>query len=199
MPTTTPLTSVLILLLVNGALGAFDTLWYHEHVGRLAWNPQRHRTELFLHAGRDAVYAVLYGSLGWVMWFGAWAWVLAALLAVEIVITLADFVVEDRTRRLSAGERVLHSIMAIMYGAMLARLVPELIDWTHQPSGLVAPATPAPIGLAIAASIGGLGIAVSGVRDLVAALGPDVDQRPANPRSAMRVNTPVDASSFLRA
>ena len=132
------MTIVVLLLLANGVLGAVDTLWYHEHRAALPRRPDRHRTELWLHAGRDAVYAVLYGTIGWVAWQGAWAAVLAALLAVEIVITLADFVVEDRTRSLAPGERVLHSVMAIVYGAMLTRLVPEIAAWSGGPTGLVA-------------------------------------------------------------
>jgi hypothetical protein len=159
---------VVVLLLVNGVLGAVDTLWYHEHKARLAWHPERYRTELRLHAARDAVYAVLYGTIGWWAWSGIWAGVLAALLATDIVITLVDFVVEDRTRGLSAGERVLHSTMAILYGAMLMRLVPELVDRMGQPSVLWAGPTAVPVELAALATLFGVGIAASGLRDLAA-------------------------------
>jgi len=182
------MTVVLILLLINGALGAFDTLWYHEYIGRLTWHPQRHRRELLLHASRDAVYVVLYGSLGWIGWLGAWAWVLSVLLAAEIVITLADFVVEDRTRSLRPGERVLHSMMAIIYGIVLANLVPLIIEWARMETRLASYAEPLPRALTVAATLGGIGIAISGGRDLIACLGPDIPQGPANPRSAMRVN-----------
>jgi hypothetical protein len=164
-------TIVVLLLLANGVLGAVDTLWYHEYRAALPRRPDRHRTELWLHAGRDAVYAVLYGTIGWVAWQGGWAVVLAGLLAVEIVITLADFVVEDRTRDLAAGERVLHSVMAIVYGAMLTRLVPQIVDWAQAPTAL-APAGTVPAALAWAATALGAGIAASGARDARAAARP---------------------------
>lgn len=164
------MTDVVVLLLVNGVLGAIDTLWYHEHKAGLARRPDRHRTELRLHAGRDAVYAVLYGTIGWWEWRGAWSGVLAAMLAVEIVMTLADFVVEDRTRSLSGGERVLHSVMAIVYGAMLMRLAPELVEWAQTPTSLDGHAGGVPATLASLATLLGLGIALSGARDAAASL-----------------------------
>jgi hypothetical protein len=155
------MTTVVGLLLANGVLGAVDTVWYHEIRAGLPRRPDRHRTELRLHAARDAVYAVLYGTIGWWAWRGAWAAVLGALLAVEIVITLADFVVEDRTRTLGAGERVLHSVMAIVYGVMLGRLAPLLAAGAHT-AATGAVATP----LAVVATAFGAGIALSGLRDL---------------------------------
>lgn len=162
------MTVVVGLLLVNGILGAVDTLWYHEYRSRLAWHPELYRTELRLHAARDAVYTVLYGSIGWWRWEGAWAGVLASLLTVEIVITLADFVVEDRTRSLAAGERVLHSAMAIVYGAMLMRLVPELVQRGQEPTSLWVGETGVPVAMAGMATLLGAGIAVSGLRDAFA-------------------------------
>src|SRR5688572_33507600 len=83
------------LLVVQATLGAFDTLYYHEYRLRL---PHGHgtTTELRLHAARDFAYAIIIGSLGFLTWNGALAWVLFALLAAEIAITLWDFIEEDR-------------------------------------------------------------------------------------------------------
>ena len=68
-------------------------------------------------------------TLPWLAWQGGWALVLAALLAAEIVLTLTDFVVEDTVRRFLGGvyqgERVMHAVMGLMYGAMLAYLTPR--------------------------------------------------------------------------
>ena len=174
------MTAVVILLLANGVLGAVDTLWYHEHRAGLARRPDRHHTELWLHAGRDAVYAVLSGTIGWVAWRGAWAVVLAGLLAAEIAITLADFVVEDRTRRLAPGERVVHAVMAVVYGAMLSGLVPVLVGWAAEPTALLPATGAVPPPLAWAATVLGAGIAVSGARDALAAA------RPARPVRRVR-------------
>ncbi|MDB5389313.1 MAG: hypothetical protein JWM11_4959 [Planctomycetaceae bacterium] len=124
----------LTLLLIQGFLGACDTLWYHEYQQRL---PARKtgKCELQLHASRDFAYAVLFGSLGWVTWGGRFAWVLFGLLAAEILITLWDFVEEDLRRPLPAGERVMHTIMAIVYGAFLANFLPQLIRWAQESTG----------------------------------------------------------------
>ncbi|MDH3681261.1 MAG: hypothetical protein OEV40_15080 [Acidimicrobiia bacterium] len=168
------MTAVVALLLVNGTLGAADTLWYHEWKVRLPARPGPFRLELALHAGRDAVYVVVYGSLGWVAWTGRATPVLVGLLGAEIVITLVDFVVEDRLRPaiggMAAGERMLHSAMAIVYGAMLAQLVPILAGWWGADGGLQPHTDQAPpLWMAVIASVLAAGIALSGLRDAVAA------------------------------
>src|SRR5579862_2053214 len=107
------------ILMFQACLGAFDTLYYHEYKLKL---PHGDHTglELKLHASRDFAYAIIIGSLGWLTWNGPLAWVLAALLATEIVITLLDFIEEDKIRKLPPGERAAHAIMGIVYGAFLA-------------------------------------------------------------------------------
>jgi|KBSSwiStaDraftv2_1062776.scaffolds.fasta_scaffold14227_6 hypothetical protein len=152
------------LLFVQALLGAFDTLYYHEYRLQLA-----HRvgttTELRLHAARDFAYAVIIGTLGFVTWNGAWAWALSALLILEIIITLWDFIEEDRVRRLPAGERAMHAIMGIVYGAFLANLIPEILRW----SGETTRFGPSYHGFpAWILSMLAVGVFVSGVRDLIA-------------------------------
>ena len=110
------------ILLFLGMLGAFDTLWYHEWRQRLPVRPTG-ATELRLHAARDFAYAILFGSLAWTRWQGLLTWLLALLLAFEIGITLWDFIEEDISRPLPPGERVMHTIMAILYGAFLVWLI----------------------------------------------------------------------------
>ena len=129
------MTAVFAILTAQALLGGFDNFWHHELEAKL---PQRisARYELVLHAAREAIYAVLFLGLAWVRWQGAWAWVLVALLAVEIVITLADFIEEDLTRRLPPMERVLHAILAVSYGAFVAALAPTIVEWAGQPTAL---------------------------------------------------------------
>jgi hypothetical protein len=152
------------LLLVQASLGAFDTLYYHEYKLKL---PSGIHTglELRLHAARDFAYAIIIGSLGFVTWNGVFAWVLLALLLGEIVITLWDFIEEDKIRRLPPGERAMHAIMGIVYGAFLAFLLPEMSRWSALESGFGASyhGFPAWMLLGLAA-----GVLVSGVRDLAA-------------------------------
>jgi uncharacterized protein len=156
------------LLLLQATLGAFDTLYYHEYRLKLAQGAHT-RVELRLHASRDFAYAVIIGSLGFVTWHGGFAWVLLALLLGEICITLWDFVEEDKVRRLPAGERMMHAIMGIVYGAFLAFLIPQLFGWSKLATGfgLAYHGFPAWMLLALAA-----GVFASGVRDLIASARP---------------------------
>ena len=109
------MTWALWLLMIQGILGALDTLYYHEWRVRLvAYSPMT-SAELLLHAARDCIYAIIMSTLPWLAWQGGWALVLAALLAAEIIFTLTDFVVEDAVRRtlggVYPGERVMHAVM----------------------------------------------------------------------------------------
>jgi len=131
-----PMLPVLSLVLVQAVLGATDNLVHHELEAALPSRPGA-RLELTLHASREAIYAVLFAGLAWLEWRGLWAAALGALLAVEVAITLKDFLVEDRTRRLPPFERVLHTVLAIGYGAILAMLAPILVGWAAAPTGFV--------------------------------------------------------------
>ena len=162
----------LTLLALLGVIGAFDTLYFHEWRGRLPARPEA-RAELRLHVARDAVYVVIFGTLPLVAWRGAWAVVLAALLVAEIVITMTDFVTEDRDRvafsGVFPGERVTHAVMGIVYGAILAFLVPVLRAWLTQPTALVLePAGPLELRWTLLLMAAGIGL--HGLRDLCAVL-----------------------------
>ena len=52
----------------------------------------------------------LFATLAWFEPHGALVLVLGALLLSEIAITLSDFIVEDSSRALPAGERSMHAI-----------------------------------------------------------------------------------------
>jgi uncharacterized protein len=157
--------TALTLLAVQGLLGAFDTLYYHEWKLRLPARPHA-RLELVLHAARDFAYALLFGTIGWLTWHGSLAWFFGLLLALEIGITLWDFVEEDRTRTLPPGERVMHTVMAILYGAFLAHLLPEVLIWARHPTGF-APASYGLLSWVLTAMAAG--VFLSGARDLASA------------------------------
>ena len=128
--------AVFTILSIQALVGAFDNFWHHELEAKLPRQVSA-RYELRLHAAREAIYGVLFLGLAWLRWDGAWAWVLAILLAAEVLITLADFIEEDMTRRLPPLERVLHTILAISYGGFVAALAPVLVRWANLPTGLV--------------------------------------------------------------
>lgn len=130
------MTPVFLLLSVQAAMGAFDNWWHHELQARLPQRPSA-RYELALHAAREAIYGVVFFGLAWFAWHGAWAALIAALLLTELGITLADFLEEDRTRRLPPLERVLHTLLTISYGLFLGLMAPVLWGWLQQPTALV--------------------------------------------------------------
>jgi hypothetical protein len=162
--------AALWLLAVQGALGAFDTVWYHEWRARLPWNGRAATRELALHAVRDFLYAIVFATLPRVEWRGAWTHVLVSILGAEIVITLTDFVIETYDRNVEAGERVTHAIMGICYGAMLAMLIPVLARWSARPTGFALSTNGVPAGLRLALTLMAAGVFLSGGRDAVAAI-----------------------------
>jgi uncharacterized protein len=127
------MTLLFTLIIAQALLGAFDNLWHHEITERL---PSRRAAapELALHAGREFLYAFLFFAFAWYEWHGVWAALIAAVFVVEVVITLADFIVEDQTRHLPKLERVLHTILAMNVGAVLIVLAPILRDWWAAPT-----------------------------------------------------------------
>lgn len=127
---------ILMLMSVQGAMGAFDLVCHHELTERLAWRPGSAR-ELSIHAARNLIYAALFLAFAWGEWRGAFAVGFALLMATEIVITLVDFVVEDRSRDLPPSERVTHTLLAVNFGVLLAVLLPELLAWMALPTGVL--------------------------------------------------------------
>ncbi|MFZ2986932.1 TIGR01777 family oxidoreductase [Ideonella sp.] len=129
------MTAVFVVLTLQALMGAFDNLWHHELSARL---PQRvsARHELRLHAMREALYGFLFLTFAWVRWDGAWVALPSLLLMIEIGITAADFLEEDRSRRLPGFERVLHTLLAVSYGLLVGLLVPLFRDQALLPTGL---------------------------------------------------------------
>src|SRR3984957_5124367 len=150
-----------ILLLIQIAMGAFDTIFHHELTERLAWRASQAH-ELALHAVRNLLYAAVFIMIGWFETHGAWAFVLMAVLVVEVVITLADFVEEDLSRALPASERINHTLLALNYGAILCILLPQLLQWSHDATAL----RPAFYGFwSILTAVSAAGVVISGLRD----------------------------------
>lgn len=159
------LTIALNLLIAQGLLGAFDVLFHHEMRAAL---PQQvsAATELRIHAVRSMLYGILFAGLAWFTWGGLWLGVLAGIILIEVLLTLWDFVVEDSSRLLPPSERVLHTILAINGGAIIALLCLQLPVWWTLPNNLIFVSHD---WQSIVLSVLAFGVNVSGVRDGCAA------------------------------
>jgi hypothetical protein len=162
------------LLGIQGVIGAFDTIYYHEWRARLPARGRQAASELKLHAARDFFYAVLFSTLPCSAWQGKWVLMLVGVFIAEIVLTLTDFVVEISVRKqlgdVYAGERVTHAVMGMLYGAMIANLIPVLVRWWARPTALVAEWAEIPDLLRWGLFVMAGGVFLSGLRDLYAAL-----------------------------
>ncbi len=153
------------LIAVQMAMGFFDTAYHHELTERLAWRVSQVK-ELRLHGARNLLYALLFLTLGWCEARGIFAGIVIAVLAIELVITLIDFVEEDMTRKLPASERITHTLLALNYGAILVLLLPVLGGWAARETAIVS----AWHGIwSILTALAALGVTVSGLRDFAAA------------------------------
>jgi uncharacterized protein len=124
------------LLLAQGVMGGFDTLFNHELVEHLPRRPEA-RPEIGLHSMREAIWALLLAGLGWLEWHGAWALALALVVAAEIAVTALDEWTENRIRVLPQNERVLHVFLTLNLGLIVAALVSTLPHWHARPTALI--------------------------------------------------------------
>ncbi len=128
--------TALIILAAQTILGALDNVLHHEITERLPSKPSARR-ELTLHSTREGIYAVLFLVFAWMEPRGIFAAVVLMLLIVEVAVTVTDFLEEDRTRRLPPFERVLHTVLAVLYGSFLGLTIPWLVAQTLAPATVV--------------------------------------------------------------
>ncbi len=153
------------LLACQGCLGAFDTLYHHELTEALPSRTSA-RLELSIHAVRALIYSALFIGLSAWTFQGWWALALLVVFAIEIMLTLWDFVVEDQTRLLPATERVTHTVLAMNGGAFIALLALNTPQWLAMPTMLAWQPQGA---LSLFLALCGVGVGVSGLRDAWAA------------------------------
>lgn len=175
---------VFAVMSFQALVGAFDNFWHHELEARL---PQRisARHELRLHSAREAIYGLLFAGLAWVHWQGWWVMLPTGLLLVEMFITIADFLEEDRSRKLPPLERALHTVLAVSYGLLLGVIAPLFWQAAQRPSALMLTSYGLWSWLFSVASIGVLAWSVRNaiaVRELGRMVAPLMDP-PANPQA----------------
>ncbi|KHD08072.1 hypothetical protein PN36_29625 [Candidatus Thiomargarita nelsonii] len=153
---------IMYILIFQGILGGFDVIWNHEYKESLPSKPSA-ALEQKIHGIRELFYAIIFLGLAWYSWHGFWAWVMAGILLIEIILTAWDFVTEDQTRQLSPTERITHLILSMTGGAYVALLIPILWQWSNEVSSLQS----ANYGfLSIVVSVFGIGVFGWAVRDL---------------------------------
>jgi uncharacterized protein (TIGR01777 family) len=153
-----------ILICAQIVMGAIDTLLHHEFMERLAWRKSQTH-ELQLHGIRNLIYSAVFLVLGLTEIHGFHAACALFVLYAELIVTLKDFVEEDRTRNLPPSERVLHTVLALNYGAILMGVTPVLWAQAGQPTAIFF----ALHGFwTIPCVVAGLGTIVFGLRDLAA-------------------------------
>jgi hypothetical protein len=126
------------LLVAQGVMGGFDTLFNHELLVGLPRRPEAH-AEIGLHWIREGIYGLLFIGVAWFAWEGSLALVIAGLLAVLLVVDLRDELVENRIRVLPQNERAVHALLTVNMGVIIAVVAVTVHAWSGAPTGL-APA-----------------------------------------------------------
>lgn len=126
----------LIALLAHGVIGGSDVILNHEVIARL---PQRRGAgpEQRLHSARELAFAAIFFALAWFEWRGLFAWAIVGLFMAELCISTIDTVLEFDTRVLPVTERVMHVMLFINFGIVLALLAPALTGWMQLADGVV--------------------------------------------------------------
>lgn len=161
------------MLLALGILGAIDLLLFHT----IAHGIRRHRpsrAELMAHSLRGPVYALLFVLIPNFACNGAWYWALLGLLLFDLAVSLFDFAVEKQSRSLLGGlptaEYILHMIMAMLFGAMVATIVMTTDTWARAPTALVYAPVGIPGAVRLLLGIMAIGVLTSGIQDARAVL-----------------------------
>lgn len=114
------------MLLSLGLLGATDIWLFHTRAHHLHDHPPA-RAELVTHFLRGPTYFLLFLLVPNFSFHGAAFVALLVLLAFDFAISVADFWLEPSSRRdlggLPRGEYLLHVIMAMLFGSMVAAVV----------------------------------------------------------------------------
>ena len=185
-------------LFVLGCMGAADIILFHA----IAQSIRRHwesRQELVAHCLRGPTYAALFVLVPNCVMQGAWFWVLVALLAVCLAISLWDFAIERRSRRLFGGPPIgeyrLHVVMGILFVGLLVTILCEATPWASLHTTLTwEPAPSVPSVLRWILTLMSIPVLLNGVMDLVAALRVGHSPRPAWTPPAHQDESPLEAA-----
>jgi hypothetical protein len=161
------------LLLALGLLGGTDILLYHSISHGIRHHADS-RHELITHALRGPTYGILFLVTPNFEIHGAFAIFYLALLVFDVGISIADFWLERVSRAalggLPSGEYVLHMIMAMLFGAFVARAAPVLWQWAAMDTALVLNSELSSTFARTLLAAFAIGVLISGGMDAIAAL-----------------------------
>ncbi|MCP3104957.1 SRPBCC family protein [Myxococcus sp. K15C18031901] len=163
------MTAAFYLLLVIGALGAFDVVYFHGLRGRLMERPECQR-EVLWHTARHLIYALQFLWVANLRPQGLALLPLVLLYAADVFVAFAD-VWEERRSRASLGgvfpgEYLMHVALSVLVGLYLMATFHAVWPDRLLPTGVRAEAPAVPVVLRALMSLMGLGALVAFVRDL---------------------------------
>jgi hypothetical protein len=161
------------LLLVLGLLGAADIAMYHSVAHGIRSHPDS-RQELMVHSLRGPTYAALFLVIPNFTLHGAAFWLLMALLAVDVAVSIVDFAIERQSREflggLPSGEYVLHMVIAMVFGAMVTAIVLRAGRWGLEPTSMRYQPAQVPLLVRFLLAIMAVVVLYSGVQDALAVI-----------------------------
>ena len=125
------------ILIAQGVVGGWDTIYNHEWIERLPQRPSA-RAEIGVHSLRELNYACLFAGLAWFEWHGVAAWIVIAMVVIEIIVTCWDETIENATRVLPANERILHVVLTLNLGVITLLVGVLAAGWMPRPTALAA-------------------------------------------------------------
>lgn len=161
------------VLFILGCLGATDIVLYHSvsHGIRLH---HASRFELMAHSLRGPTYAALFILVPNFAMRGGCFWLLIGVLALDVCISIGDFMIERASREffggLPTGEYILHTIMAMLFGALVASVFYGVGHWAGMPTRLAYEPAAVPDALRGLMALMAVLVFASGTMDLIAAL-----------------------------
>jgi phosphatidylglycerophosphate synthase len=161
------------LLFALGLLGAADIMLYHTVSHGIRHHPGS-QFELVTHALRGPTYALLFLLIPNVALLGWWFVLIILLFIFDLAISIADFYLEGDSRRklggLPPGEYVLHILLAILFGALVAGVLYEGGQWLWAPTAIRYQPAAVPVVLRLTLAVMAVLVLVSGIQDARAAL-----------------------------
>ena len=162
-----------VLLFTIAVLGLTDVLLYHS-VSHGIRHHARAKGELVLHALRGPTYAFLFALVPFFEFRGLYSFLLAAVLVIDVVISIFDFWLEGESRRflggLPSGEYVLHMVIAMVFGAFVCVIAFQIAQWVLLDTELLYAGHHLPLWVKLVFPVMSLLVFASGLQDAMAAI-----------------------------